>query len=200
MGRRFLIYTIMALSCLFTLSGCAGKRPHLQQFASRYPVQACSVGVLPLINRSAYSQGDKILYRVIMAELVIQRPWRLALEGDIRRIYRELRLRPWIQPNPEQMQIIASRLGVDLLVGGEILEMEEQVEGDRVNPRLKIQLQVYNGKDGTLLWSTYHGKQGTDYRKLMHFGLSNTVSELGKKMMKEILGLWEEEELLACIN
>jgi hypothetical protein len=200
MGRRFLIFTIMALICLFTLNGCAGTQPHLQQFAGKYPVQACSVGVLPLINRSAYSQGDKILYRVIMTELVIQRPWRLALEGDIRRIYRELRLRPWIQPNPEQMQIIASRLGVDLLVGGEILEMEEQVEGDRVNPRLKIQLQVYNSKDGTVLWSTYHGKQGTDYRKLMHFGLSNTVSELGKKMMKEILRLWEEEELLACIN
>ncbi len=200
MGRRFLILMGMAVAALVLLNGCAGSRPHLQEFKIEQHVQVCSVGVLPLINRSGYGQGDTIIYRVILAELVNHRSWRLALEGDVRRIYRELRLRPWIQPSPEQMQIIASRLGVDVLVGGEILEMKEQVEGDRVNPLLKLQLQVYNGKDGTLLWSTYHGREGSDYRKLMHFGLSNTVSQLGKKMMKEILRLWEEEELLACAD
>ncbi len=198
MGRRFLILIGMALPCLFILSGCAGSGPYLQEFKIAPPVQACSVGILPLVNRSGYIQGDRILYRVLIAQLVEQRSWRVALEGDVRRIYRELRLRPWIQPSPEEMKIIASRLGVDLLIGGEILEMKEQVEGDWVNPRLKMQLQVYNSKEGTLQWSTYHARQGTDYRKLMHFGLSNTVSQLGKKMIKEILGLWEEQGLLAC--
>lgn len=198
MGRRFLTFMVMAAVALAVLNGCAGSRPHLQAFKVKPPVEACSVGVLPIINRSGYSQGDRVVYRVLLSQLVNQRSWRLALEGDVRSIYRELRLKPWVQPSPEQMQIVASRLGVDILIGGEILEMEEQVEAERVNPRLKIQLQVYNGKDGTLLWATYHGRQGTDYRKLMHFGLSNTVSQLGKKMMKEILELWEEKKLLAC--
>lgn len=198
MVRRFLSMTGGALLCLGLLGGCAGSRPHLQEFSVARPVQACSVGVLPLLNRSGYNQGDKVIYRLLLAELVQKRPWRLALEGDVRMIYRELRLRPWVQPSPEQMRIIASRLGVNLLVGGEILEMEEQGEGARLNPRLKIQLQVYDGRDGTLLWSTYHARQGSDYRTLMHFGLSNTVSALGKKMIKEILTLWEEEEMVAC--
>ncbi len=188
----------VTLACLVVLGGCAGSKPYLQEFKVVAPVRACSVGVLPLINRSGYGQGDRVLYRVLLSELVNQRPWRLALEGDVLAIYRELRLRPWVQPSPEQMKIIASRLGVDILVGGEILEMEEKVEGKRVNPRIKIQLQVYNGKDGTLLWATYHSRQGADYRKVMHFGLSNTVSQLGKKIIQEILKLWEEEELLAC--
>lgn len=198
MGRRFLILMGMAFPCLFMLGGCVGSKPYLQEFKVRPSVHACSVGVLPLINRSAYGQGDRVLYRVLLSELVNQRPWRLALEGDVRSIYRELRLKPWVQPSPEQMKIVASRLGVDILIGGEILEMEERVEGDRVNPRLKVHLQVYSGKDGTMLWSTYHSRQGSDYRKLMHFGLSNTVSQLSKNMMKEILELWEEEALLTC--
>ncbi len=198
MGRRFLICMGLALGCLVVLAGCARTGPYHQEFKVATSVQACSVGLLPLINKSGYSQGDRLLYRVLLSELVNHRSWRLALEGDVRRIYRQLRIKPWEQPSPDQLQVIASRLEVDILVGGEILEMEEQVEGERVNPRLKIQLQVYDGKNGTILWSTYHGKQGTDYRKVMHFGLRNTVSQLGKKMIKEILRLWEEEELLVC--
>lgn len=198
MDPRFLTLMGMAFLCLHLLSGCSSTRPSLQEFKVAPPVQACRLGVLPFVNRSGYDQGERILYRILLAELVRQRPWQVALEGDVRLIYRELRLRPWIRPSPEQMRIIASRLGVDILVGGEILEMEEEVQGERVNPRLKIQLHVYSGKDGTLLWTTYHGRQGTDYRKIMHFGLSNSVSQLGKKMMKEILILWEEKGLLVC--
>ncbi len=198
MGRRFLILFILPLLAVSFLSACTGNKPYLQQFKMTPPVEACSIGVLPLLNKSDYDQGELVLYRVLLSELVSQRPWRMALEGDIRKIYRELQLRPWVSPTPEQMQVIASRLGVDILVGGEILDMDERREGERMNPRIKLHLKVYNGSDGTLLWATYHGRQGTDYRKLMHFGLSNSVSQLGKKMIKEILTLWEEEGLVAC--
>lgn len=198
MGRRFLIILILPLLLVFSLGGCAGTRPYLQEFKVPPGVDACSVGVLPLINKSGYGQGELVLYRILLSQLVGQRTWRVALEGDVRKIYRELKLRPWHSPNPEQMQIIASRLGVDILIGGEILEMEERVVGERINPRIKLHLQVFNGKDGTLHWATYHSRQGTDYRKLMHFGLSNSVSQLGKKIIQEILTLWEKEGLIAC--
>lgn len=189
---------MMVFIGLFVLSGCTGSRLYLQRFNDTASVNACSVGVLPFLNRSSYGQGDKLLYRVLLSRLVEQGAWRLALEGDVLKIYQELRLRPWHQPSPEQMQIIASRLGVDILVAGEIFEMKEQVQGDRVNPRLKMQLQVYNGKDGTRLWATYNGKQGTDYRKVMHFGLSTSVSQLANIMMKDILELWEEKGVVVC--
>ena len=197
MGRRFLACMVACL-VVASLAGCGGPRPHVLSYKTTTPLKVCSIGVIPLINRSEYEQGDRVLYRVLLSQLVNKNTWRMALEGDVRRIYRELRMRVWVQPTPEQLQVIASRLGVDVLVGGEILEMKEQVEGERVNPNVKVLLKVYSGKDGTLLWATHHSRQGSDYRKLMHFGLSNTVSELGKKMMKEVLELWEEEGLLIC--
>lgn len=180
------------------LGGCAASRPYLQAYTAQVPVAACSVAVLPIVNQSDYDQGGTILHRLLLSALLNERPWRLALEGDVRRIYRELHLRPWQQPTPDQIRVLGSRLEVDLLIGAKIITMEEQIKGGKLNPRLKIELQVYDGAEGTLLWSTYHSRKGTDYRKLMHFGLSNTVSELGKKMLKEILILWKEEGMSAC--
>lgn len=200
MGRRLLnLLVLLAVSCLF-LTGCTGKDPHLQQYTAGASVQTCRIGILPFINKTEYKQGDKILYRTLLSQLVQQQKWLVALEGDVSDLYRELHTRPWDHPSPAQLQIIASRLNVDILIGGEILQMQEAMEGPYMNPRIELELSVYNGSSGTLLWSTYHKKQGTDYRKVMHFGLNNSVSQLGNNIIKEILSLWNDEALLQCQN
>ena len=199
MGRRLLTRTPLIFLFFVFLNGCAGSSPHLQIYKINKQNQTCSIAILPFINKTDFNQGDKILYRVMLSQFVQQQRFRLlALEGDVYDIYRELHLRPWTRPTPEQIQLIASRLDVDILIGGDILEMKESIEGNHINPHLKIQLQVYNGQDGTLQWSTYHERQGTDYRKVMHFGLSSTVSQLGNNIIEEILRLWKEEALLRC--
>lgn len=190
----------MAGVVVLLVAGCAGRQPYLQTYVQERPVQACRIGVLPLINQSSYKQGETLMYRLLLSGLINERTWSLALEGDVRKIYRDMHLRPWRQQTPDQLRVLASRLEVDLLIGGRIIEMKEEIKGGGIDPRLKVEVQVYNGRDGTLLWSTYHGRKGADYRKLMHFGLRNTVSELGQKMIEEILRLWEEEGLLACAD
>lgn len=199
MDRRFLTILILPL-LLVVFSGCAGSAPHLQRYKNTEQAATCRIGVLPILNHSDFSQGATILYRIILAQLVEEQQYRVALEGDVTDIYRDLHLRPWLQPTPEQMQIIASRLDVDILIGGLILEMKEAPEGGRINPHLKLQLHVYDGEQGVLLWSTYHEAQGTDYRKIMHFGIHNTVSQLSNTIIKEIFELWKEEALLHCQN
>ena len=200
MGRRFLGSMVLVIALGLLLSGCGGKDPHLQRYSSGKSIQTCRIAILPFINKSAYDQGDKILYRILLSQLVIAQRWDVALEGDMNDLYRQLHIRPWHHPTPEQLQIIASRLNADILIGAEVLQMQEAIEGNYVNPRIEVQLNVYRGDTGTRLWSTYHKKQGLDYRKVMHFGLNNSVSQLGTTIIKEILSLWKDEALLHCQN
>lgn len=198
MGRRLL--SLLALLSFLIMTGCSGQAPHLQIYNAGEPIQACRIGILPFLNKTDYDQGDKILYRIVLSQLVQQQTRDIALEGDVTDLYREMHIRPWTHPSPGQMQIIASRLNADILIGGEVLQMQEAREGNYINPHIELQLNVYNGNTGTLQWSTYHKKQGTDYRKVMHFGLNNSVSQLGDNIIKEILLLWKDEALLQCQN
>lgn len=197
--RRFaIIMGVVFLWGAFALTGCGGKKPYVQEFCERAPADCQSVAVLPFVNRSGYNQGSKIVYRLFLVELVQHCDWRVALEGDVYKIYRQMRLKPWDVPDIEQLRLIALRLGVETLIVGEVLEMDEKVTQSGVSPALSFQVRVYDGKSGLLQWSSLYRREGGDYQKMMHFGMVNTVSELGKKMVREILGVWKEKGLLAC--
>ena len=175
---------------MFALAGCGGQKPYVQEFSQKTSHETQGIAVLPFADRSGYDQGAKIVYRLALVEL----------EGDVLKLYRQMRLKPWEVPDVEQLRIIAVRLGVDTLIVGEVLEMDEKVTSSGVSPVLSIQVRVYDGKSGLLQWSSLYRREGGDYQKMMHFGMVNTVSELGKKMMQEILGVWKEKGLLSCVD
>ncbi len=191
-------WVVIFLVGVFALTGCGGEKPYVQEFSARTTGDRQGIAVLPFVNRSGYDQGAKIVYRLFLVELVQQCNWRVALEGDVYKIYRQMRLKPWDVLDIEQLRVIAVRLGVDTLIVGEVLEMDEKVTQSGVSPALSIQVRVYDGKSGLLQWSSLYRREGGDYQKMMHFGMVNTVSELGKKMVQEILGAWKEKGLLAC--
>ncbi len=197
-GRKL---ALMLLMCLLLAGqwGCGSKDPYFQKFRGDPSGKTCSIGVLPFMNQSSYSQGGDIAYRSFQSELVRHQKWQMALEGDVRRVYRQLHLRSWEEvPTPEQLRIIANRLGVELLIGGEVLEMEEKLGPDFVDPALKVRLRVHDGASGELLWATVHAKKGSDYRKVLHFGLINTVTALSKNVFQEILEIWESKGFVPC--
>lgn len=191
-------WLVIFLWTVFALTGCGVKKPYVQEFSARGPADRQNIAVLPFVNRSGFPQGEKILYRLFLVGLVQQCNWHVALEGDVFKVYRQMRLKPWDIPDVEQLRVIAVRLGVDTLIVGEVLEMDEKVTQSGVSPALSFQVRVYDGKSGLLQWSSLYRREGGDYQKVMHFGMVNTVSELGKKMVQEILGVWREKGLLAC--
>lgn len=205
MGERKKVFCVLSgvtvfLWGMFALTGCGGQKPYVQEFSQKTTHEPQGIAVLPFADRSGYDQGAKIVYRLVLVELVKQCNWRVALEGDVLKLYRQMRLKPWEVPDVEQLRIIAVRLGVDTLIVGEVLEMDEKVTSSGVSPVLSIQVRVYDGKSGLLQWSSLYRREGGDYQKMMHFGMVNTVSELGKKMMQEILGVWKEKGLLSCVD
>lgn len=191
---------VVFLLGVFALSGCGAKKPYVQEFTQKPQAERQSIAVLPFANRSGYDQGGKIVHRLVLVELMQQCNLRVALEGDVYKVYRQMRLKPWDIPDVEQLRILAVRLGVDTLIAGEVLEMDEKVTSGGVSPALSIQVRVYDGKSGLIQWSSLYRREGGDYQKMMHFGMVNTVSELGKKMVQEILGVWKEKGLLSCVD
>ena len=188
------------LLMLFLSSGCLGGAggPELRQ-AAPLPEGMCRIAVLPFVNDSDYLLADMIVAKVFSSQLRQSGDFLSAQDGDTYKLYRQLYLLPGQSPNLEQMQIIADRLDVDLLITGTVLEMRED-RGDHgsVNPVLILDLQIRDGRSGEVLWTTYHRRSGSDYKKTMHFGTIHTVTGLSRQMAEEIINLWFKKGLSSC--
>lgn len=189
---------ILLLLCVTFLNGCGSKFPELQRLAPLPSKQPCHVAILPFINKSNYAQADRIVYKIFMAELLQSTHYRIAQEGDVRKVYRQLRIYPQQTPQVDQIKIMADRLNTQLFIIGTILKAKEQSSGRAANPKLTIMLELVDSASGKTLWSTYHTREGLQYQKVMHFGLVTTISGLARRMSQEILSLWSREGLQPC--
>ena len=98
-----------------------------------------------------------------------------------------------------QLQIITNRLNARLLITGIIMEMrEDRAEHGTVDPMLIMDIQIRDGRSGETLWNAFHRRQGTDYKKTMHFGTIHTVTGLSRQMAEEIINLWFNKGLTQC--
>jgi hypothetical protein len=113
-------------------------------------------------------------------------------------LYRQFRLFPKDRPTQEQLQVIAERLGAELLVVGDILDMVEEDAGGEVNTELTMVLGLRAGASGKLHWSTYHRRRGEEYRNVLHYGRVNTMSGLARRMADEIISYWIENGMRQC--
>ncbi|MBU4262712.1 MAG: hypothetical protein KKC76_12725 [Proteobacteria bacterium] len=197
---QFRYFSIFLLLVVILLGGssCTSSRPSHGKKNVYEGESICSVALLPFINGSRFEQGNLIMQRVFAAELTRIAGIEVASEGDVQNIYRELRIYPNQLPSIEQIRVLGSRLDVQLVISGRITEMEEKMGDNYVNPVLAVTLQVYDAKRGKTMWNTYHRREGTDYRKVMHFGLVNTVTQLSRIISDEIIEEWFAEGMKQC--
>src|SRR6056297_466180 len=190
---------VFMLLIMLVCSGCLGGGGPEHRQAAPLPEDMCRIAVLPFVNDTDYLLGDMIVTKVFSTQLRQSGDYLNAQDGDIYRVYRQFFLLPGQTPNLEQLQIIADRLGVDLLITGTVLEMRED-RGDHgsVNPVLILDLQIRDGDNGEVLWTTYHRRSGSDYNKTMHFGTIHTVTGLSRQMAEEIINLWFEKGFSSC--
>ena len=197
--RPLLIFFILLLVGL--ASGCSrgSTFPQHRQMAALPGERTCRVAVLPFVNESDYLLADALFGKVFVAQLRRSGDHLVSQDGDIFRIYRQLRMLPGQSPNLEQYQIIADWLNVDMLITGTVLVMRE-ARGDHgsVNPVIVTETEIRDGRSGEVLWTVFHSRQGTDYTKTMHFGTIHTVTGLSRQMAEEIINLWFEKGLSQC--
>ncbi|MDP2106962.1 MAG: hypothetical protein Q8J76_13280, partial [Desulfobulbaceae bacterium] len=157
----FVLVTILAISgCVSSSSG-----PQFHQLNNPQK-QICRIAVLPFVNTTEYVQGDTFFYRIFISELNRQGGFTLAHEGDVRRIFRQMKVNPKEIPSYEQTQVLADRLGVDAIITGEIVAMADDENVQETDPLLAVNLKLQAAGSNTLLMTTYHRRCGADYRKV----------------------------------
>lgn len=173
--------------------------PLYRQLAPLPADPVCRVAVLPFLNDSDFPLGDAIVSKVFTMQFQDSGNYLVIQEGDILKVYQQLHILPGVAPPLDQLQIIANRVNAQLLITGIILEMrEDRGEHGTVNPMLIMDIQIRDGRSGETLWNTFHRRQGTDYKKTMHFGTIHTVTGLSRQMAEEIINLWLNKGLTQC--
>ncbi len=194
------LYLLILLVVLVQV-GCAGRNqvPQQRQMAPLPPQPICGISVLPFANNSDYLMADAIVSKVFAARLQEAGHYLLTQEGDIQRAYRQLAIMPGSTPDLNQLQIIGGRLNTRLLITGSVLEMrEDRGDHDSINPFIVFELAIRDGSSGEVLWTTFHRRQGSEYKKTMHFGSIHTVTGLSRQMADEIITLWFRKGLVPC--
>ena len=194
------LFRFVLMAGLFLLAGC-GLRPPMVMKQAPLPDggKVCRVAVLPFANQSGYPLGDTLFYRIFVAELLENGNYLVSQEGDVRKIYRQMRVVVGRTPDIEQVRALAGRLGAELVISGSVLEMRDKAKyGRTLEPSIAVVVRILDGESGRTLWTTFVRREGKDYRKALHFGVIHTVSALAKKVSSEILAAWLEEGLHKC--
>lgn len=191
--------SLFFLLSTFLLSGCAPQMPIHRQLAPLPSGPICRVAVLPFLNDSDYPLGDAIAQKVFATKFHNTGNYLVIQEGDILKVYQQLQILPGMAPTNEQFQIIADRVNAQLLISGIVMEMrEDRGEHNTLIPVIIMDAQIRDGRSGEVLWTTLHRRQGSDYKKTMHFGTIHSVTGLSSQMAEEIINLWYRKGLKQC--
>ncbi len=172
-----------------------GRVPIHREFSPLPSSPVCRVAVLPFVNDSGFPQGGTIFADTFAAQLHASGDYLLLQQGDILKIFQQLKLLPGVPPSIEEMQIVADRVDAEILITGVILEMVENSRGD---VKVVVEVEVRNGLTAETLWTTFHRRLGTDYTLTMHLGTIYSVTGLSRQMSKEIINLWLKKGFTQC--
>ncbi len=172
--------------------------PVLQTFSNPPEMATCRIAILPFTDQGTYPEGAEIFYKIFFAELVSSGHFTVVPEGDIRDLYKQLKMYPNRQPKQDQLEIIGGRLRATIFIGGDILFMKEENDGAAKKTKLTVVLRLYDAGTGKIFWATYHRRRGLEYHQVLHFGRINTITTLARQMAVEIIDLWRENGLQPC--
>ena len=191
---------LMVISLVLFVSGCASKYPVLDMVKPLPDSMTCRVALLPFYYQGKFDQGRDIFYKAFYDALKNIGGFDIVQEGDLKKVYQQLRLYKGSIPDETHLQIIGNRLDAQLIILGEILRISEVDSGSLVDTHMTAKATLYEASTGNVLWSTYHRRQGEEYRKIMHYGRVNTITGLSRRMATEIVKKWKEEGLNQCVN
>lgn len=195
-----MIFRWCCISALLLLTACTqGQLPLWQQVRPFPEENICRVAVLPFTNESGYESGGSVLHRIFTAELVGIADYYLVQEGEVRKTYRHLSIYPGREPSFDELQSLARKLDVQMIVQATVLEMTDgRQNGSQGTPLLAAVFRIRTAPSCDTLWTTYHRREGSEYRTVMHFGCINTMSGLARQVAAEVLQVWKEKGIPSC--
>ena len=186
--RHKLLPTLLLLF-LFLPGGCGGRpAPITKTLTAEPPARICRVAVLPF----SCSNGDPRLglkaERIFFSELVQAHLFRVLPEGDIELFFYRNRILPGTAPGTDELRAMREQLEIDAVITGRINTIERSPNGPGY--LISLELDLVDTVSGEKIAATFLRRQGSDYRKILHFGLITTVSGLLQQMARDIFQQW----------
>ncbi len=178
---------------LIGLWGCGSDLPRVD-VTRGVSARPCRVAILPFINQTKHPTVARLVYRVLIAQMVETQSFDVVEEGAVRHFLVMERCPLGQEPPARVVRLLGEKTGAQAVISGEILKAKE--EGNDVS--LAFNIWVRDAKTGRLLWSTYHSREGEEYRKALHFGRIWTLTGLAQKMVSEIVDSWKKRGLGGC--
>ncbi|MBN2332182.1 MAG: hypothetical protein JXO49_00650 [Deltaproteobacteria bacterium] len=192
--------TILLAALLVASCGCAGKAPLTKisgPVAEHRPL--CRVALFPFIDDQQDTERALLAYRIFHHELVRAELFEVETEGDVRTFFMRNRMIPGAILDSLIYEKCANQLGVDAIIVGRITDagMDGNASKGR-NPYLNLHVEIIDVKAKQPLVASFLRREGSDYRKALHFGIVDTMTGLLSRLSREIIADWQHKGVPGC--
>jgi hypothetical protein len=157
----------------------------------------CAMGVMPFENWTRNPTIGQLTTQVFTSELIVSGAYNVTPLGELGLFRLRRRILPGELLRSEDYKSMASQLGVDVIVQGRVVEEGvDRSHGGVPTPYLSINIDLYDARTGRLLANSVHRRVGSEYRKIMHYGVVTTSSGLIQKMSQEIISDWSSKGVI----
>ncbi|MEW5772458.1 MAG: GNA1162 family protein [Thermodesulfobacteriota bacterium] len=178
---------LLALLLALLLAGCA-SRPHT--FAETRPAGAkpLRVAVLPFRNETANPVASRVVTGAFIVGLAKAGGYKPEFPGNVRNFFIRERIIVREGADLKTMGLMAERLGVDVVVMGQVEEYSGTEDIRRGStPTVRLSARMADARTGRILFMGRHGRNGDDYRTVLDFGAVHSVAQLSLLVVEELV-------------
>jgi hypothetical protein len=167
----------------------AGKDQGTQSFKAKKasgisflaPGKTYTVAVMPFYNRSKSAKAGEILALRFVNQLVKNKSFLVLEPGVVRQKLLNFRTIMLDGPSKEDMQSFFLNVRADLVLMGRVMEYQEG------SPKLEFEVKVYDGKRGSMAWSSWSYNEGNDAVVAFNWQRVINAGDLASKMAKSVV-------------
>ncbi len=145
------------------------------------PDKIYTVAVMPFYNRSKSSRAGEVLALRFVSQLVKNKAFEVMEPGVVRQKLLNYRMIMIDGPSKADMKSFFVNLETDLILIGRLFDYEEG------KLRMEFDVQVYERKSESTVWSSWSHNQGNDAVVLFDWKRVNNAGALASKMARSIV-------------
>lgn len=179
---------VLAAALAALLAGCFQGRPHAYAVPGSDTRKTLRVAVLPFHNDTLAPEASRVVTGVFIAGLARTGGYKVEFPGNVRNFFIRERVIVREGADLKTMALMNERLGVDVVVMGQVEEYAGSEEIRRATvPVVRLSARMVDARSGRILFMGRHGRTGDDYRTVLDFGAVRSVAELSQHVAEEMI-------------
>lgn len=176
----------LAACACFILAGCASTPLRMKVHGA--PLQGHPrVALLPLENLSVRPEAGLLVTRVVFAQLVRTGTCDVVESGEVDAALQDLRIINSGSLSNDQLQGIAGKLKVDLVLLGSLLEYGTTHATGGDIPSVGVALKLLDSRTGKVVWAAMDVRSGDDQETVFGWGRRREIEQLTAELTASLL-------------